>query len=222
MLGEAGQFPFICPGVDSSKEAVLQLTHRGSQQALTFPDPQPDGGLEGLTPEHPVRINGQQPQAESPVPIAGRSPLWNTRLLPIPPHLLRRENVLRIETKAMATGSGLDNFTVDNVRGVVQDPAAQPPGPRFPGAVRGATRLTDHPAATQKENIMKRNKLSRKIATSSMLGLVVTWAQANPPRPDAEVVIEWNEILQSVLPAGGLAPPRHYAMMHVAMFDAVN
>jgi hypothetical protein len=39
---------------------------------------------------------------------------------------------------------------------------------------------------------------------------------------DREVVIEWNEILESVVPASGLAPPRHYAMLHVAMFDAIN
>jgi hypothetical protein len=48
------------------------------------------------------------------------------------------------------------------------------------------------------------------------------------PRPnaasgDAEVIIEWNQILQSTLP-GNLGPtaPRYYAMLHVAMFDAVN
>jgi len=39
---------------------------------------------------------------------------------------------------------------------------------------------------------------------------------------DPEVVIEWNEILERVVPAGGLAPPRHYAMLHIAMFDAIN
>ena len=39
---------------------------------------------------------------------------------------------------------------------------------------------------------------------------------------DPEVVIEWNQILEGVLPAGGLTPPRHYAMVHIAMFDAIN
>src|SRR5262245_2822660 len=39
---------------------------------------------------------------------------------------------------------------------------------------------------------------------------------------DPEVVIEWNQILEGVVPAGGLSPPRYYAMMHIAMFDAVN
>lgn len=39
---------------------------------------------------------------------------------------------------------------------------------------------------------------------------------------DPEVVIEWNEILERVVPAAGLSPPRHYAMLHIAMFDAIN
>jgi len=69
---------------------------------------------------------------------------------------------------------------------------------------------------------MKRSQLSARLAASLMLGLCAAAAQANPPRPDAEVVIEWNEILQTVVPASGLSPPRYYAMMHIAMFDAVN
>jgi hypothetical protein len=39
---------------------------------------------------------------------------------------------------------------------------------------------------------------------------------------DPEVIVEWNEILEGVLPTAGLTPPRHYAMLHIAMFDAVN
>lgn len=42
------------------------------------------------------------------------------------------------------------------------------------------------------------------------------------PERDAEVVIEWNEILERATPGGGLSPPREYATLHVAMFDAVN
>ena len=41
-------------------------------------------------------------------------------------------------------------------------------------------------------------------------------------RNDPEVVIEWNELLEGVLPTAGLSPPRHYAMLHIAMFDAIN
>ena len=40
---------------------------------------------------------------------------------------------------------------------------------------------------------------------------------------DAEVVIEWNQILQANIPASaGLFSFRYYAMMHIAMFDAIN
>lgn len=40
---------------------------------------------------------------------------------------------------------------------------------------------------------------------------------------NADVVIEWNRILQETLPPPtALRGPRHYAMMHIAMFDAVN
>src|SRR4030095_13626848 len=69
---------------------------------------------------------------------------------------------------------------------------------------------------------MPRNKLFRNLATSLLLGLCTVAAQAIPARPDAEVVIEWNELLQSVAAASGLAPPRYYAMLHIAMFDAIN
>jgi len=69
---------------------------------------------------------------------------------------------------------------------------------------------------------MKRIKLFRNLATSLVLGLSALAAQAGPPGGDAEVIIEWNELLQSVVPAGGLNPPRYYAMLHIAMFDAAN
>jgi hypothetical protein len=115
-VGQAGDFAFVCPDVDSSKEAVLQFAHRGSQQDLPFPVPQPDGGLVGITQEHPVKINGLQLAGGIPAaPVRGQMSLWSTRLLLIPPHVLRRDNVLRIETKRLGPTSGLDNFTLDNV-----------------------------------------------------------------------------------------------------------
>ncbi len=69
---------------------------------------------------------------------------------------------------------------------------------------------------------MERNKLFTRVAASLLLATLTAAAPATTPRPDAEVIIEWNELLQSVVPAGGLSPPRYYAMLHVAMFDAVN
>jgi hypothetical protein len=37
-----------------------------------------------------------------------------------------------------------------------------------------------------------------------------------------DVVIEWNQILQRTVPNASLMVPRFYAMMHIAIFDAVN
>lgn len=43
------------------------------------------------------------------------------------------------------------------------------------------------------------------------------------PAGSADVVLEWNRILQSTIPANAsLAAPRFYSMLHVAMFDAAN
>ncbi len=39
----------------------------------------------------------------------------------------------------------------------------------------------------------------------------------------AEVIIEWNQLLQATIPAtASVAAPRFYSMMHIAMFDAAN
>ena len=39
----------------------------------------------------------------------------------------------------------------------------------------------------------------------------------------ADVVLEWNQLLQTTLPApGNPLSPRYYSMMHIAMFDAIN
>lgn len=38
-----------------------------------------------------------------------------------------------------------------------------------------------------------------------------------------DVIVEWNSLLQNYIPAtAGVLTPRYYAMLHVAMFDAVN
>ncbi len=42
-------------------------------------------------------------------------------------------------------------------------------------------------------------------------------------RSSAAVVLEWNQVLQNTLAApGNPLTPRFYAMMHIAMFDAIN
>jgi hypothetical protein len=116
--GSAGEFPFACPDVNPFQFAVLQFEHRGSMQHLTFPDPQPGGGLEGITREHPVFINGHELAGGVPAaPFRNRMPLWSSRLLLIPAGVLRAENVLRIQSTNLSTSTqvNLDNFTIDNV-----------------------------------------------------------------------------------------------------------
>jgi len=54
------------------------------------------------------------------------------------------------------------------------------------------------------------------------LALAAGSAHGRGEQGDPDVIVEWNEILEGVLPASGLSPPRHYAMMHIAMFDAIN
>src|SRR5687767_15537259 len=69
---------------------------------------------------------------------------------------------------------------------------------------------------------MNRRSLSWRAAAIALLSVVATATYAHGRRGDPEVVIEWNQILEGALPAGGLTPPRHYAMVHIAMFDAIN
>jgi hypothetical protein len=60
------------------------------------------------------------------------------------------------------------------------------------------------------------------LTTAALAGLAHAGA---PPshRGDAAVITEWNHIAEGVIPASaGVALPRTYAMMHIAMFDAVN
>jgi hypothetical protein len=53
--------------------------------------------------------------------------------------------------------------------------------------------------------------------------LAIQPAYAHGSRDSAAVIIEWNQLLQASIPANaGLLTPRYYAMLHIAMFDAVN
>ncbi len=43
------------------------------------------------------------------------------------------------------------------------------------------------------------------------------------PHGSADVVLEWNQLLQETIPANAsVAAPRYYSMLHIAMFDAAN
>lgn len=53
--------------------------------------------------------------------------------------------------------------------------------------------------------------------------LATTSLGAGAPHSSSAVVLKWNQVLQNTLAApGNPLTPRSYAMMHIAMFDAVN
>lgn len=67
---------------------------------------------------------------------------------------------------------------------------------------------------------------NKPLLAAAMVALAALGLHA--PRADAsydsaDVIIEWNQILQSNIPSNaGVLTPRFYAMMHIAMFDAAN
>lgn len=68
---------------------------------------------------------------------------------------------------------------------------------------------------------MKR-KTHRFIA-ALVCGLGLTSLQVRAEHASAETIVEWNRLAQTHMPStAGLLVPRYYAMMHLAMFEAVN
>ena len=68
---------------------------------------------------------------------------------------------------------------------------------------------------------MMRKRLAIAALGAGLLAFSLGAQAANAEDP--EVVIEWNQILQDTIPRTVLQKiPRYYAMMHIAMFDAVN
>jgi hypothetical protein len=48
-------------------------------------------------------------------------------------------------------------------------------------------------------------------------------SQVRATAPSAQIVLEWNQILQDTVPAPqGVLTPRFFALTHIAMFDAIN
>jgi hypothetical protein len=134
-VGLTGEFPFSCPRIDSAQGAVLQFEYRGSSQGTTFPDPQGAPGTAiGITPEYPVKINGQLIAGGVPgAPVSGWLPMWSTRVLLVDKGVLQEENILRIEASVDYGGSTYeDKFTIDNVVIFFKTKTANPrpdPGP---------------------------------------------------------------------------------------------
>jgi hypothetical protein len=66
------------------------------------------------------------------------------------------------------------------------------------------------------------NRPWRAFVAIAALGALAT-PVASGSNDDPSVIIEWNQTLQDNIPASaGLFSFRYYAMMHIAMFDAVN
>ena len=64
---------------------------------------------------------------------------------------------------------------------------------------------------------------TRALAATIVALTVVVFGRPSPAlAQDAELVIEWNRVLFSVVPPGSPAVIRPAAMLHIAMFDAVN
>ncbi len=66
-----------------------------------------------------------------------------------------------------------------------------------------------------------------RILSAALLYATIALSSGDPVRAQnlqgTDVVIHWNQLLQSTLPAtAGLASNRYFAALHVAIFDAVN
>ncbi|MCP3962388.1 MAG: hypothetical protein GY719_31480 [bacterium] len=107
-VGAAKDFPFECPNIDRSQDAILQfqslgVSHRNS--VLQVNSTKVFGGLS---------TSVDFARDDIKVFVVQR---WATHHLLLQPGLLRNNNVLRIESRRHATGgsSGIDNFVIDNI-----------------------------------------------------------------------------------------------------------
>jgi hypothetical protein len=96
-------------------------------------------------------------------------------------------------------------------------PTGNDPAPHVVSVVEARAR-----GPVPQEVAMNMNRLVWRAGVLAVLSVGAVLSHAKGPAGEAEVIGEWNQILESVLPAGGLAHPRNYAMLHIAMFDAVN
>jgi hypothetical protein len=116
-VGVAKDFPFSCPGVDSSQMAVLQLesfgVRAGSFQPFVVQPP----------PRNIIRINGVDLPGGITAGAAesvgsSRQNFWKSHTLLVPANVLREQNVLHIEAVRFpltTNQNNLDNFIIDNI-----------------------------------------------------------------------------------------------------------
>ena len=70
---------------------------------------------------------------------------------------------------------------------------------------------------------MRKTVAAALLAGFILIGRFPGVGEAEARSGSADVVLEWNQLLQTTIPANAsLAAPRIYAMMHIAMFDAAN
>jgi hypothetical protein len=71
--------------------------------------------------------------------------------------------------------------------------------------------------------MFKQSMAGLLIAASSLTTLAYAGSAPNYRNDDPAVIREWNTLAEGAIPASaGVTLPRTYAMMHIAMFDAVN
>jgi hypothetical protein len=109
-VGASKDFPFACPGVNRTAEAVLQFESRGAQ-----------AGYYDERPRNIIRINGVDiPGGITPGPHSTTSGVqmghWKSHTLTVPANVLGEQNVLHIEAITTLTPrEELDNFVIDNI-----------------------------------------------------------------------------------------------------------
>ena len=101
--GANKEFPFDCPGVDPSKEAVLLFQALDVDNVTNFID-----------------INGtplSEPSVSGGIPLTQSARDWNGNVMLVRPNVLRENNTLRIgarDDRGSLLGN-LDDFVIDNV-----------------------------------------------------------------------------------------------------------
>ena len=61
------------------------------------------------------------------------------------------------------------------------------------------------------------------VGATLVVALTAAGHDVEATHSSADVVLKWNQLLQSTLPQpGNPQTPRFYSMMHIAMFDAIN
>src|SRR5919106_2616464 len=103
-VGNNNSYPFLCPKVDSTKEAVLLFQTLGVSHDKNFVAVNSDGTT-------------WPPEVFGGIPVSRSDQDWNSNVMLIRPGVLRENNILRLGSRA-SNGSllgNIDDFVIDNV-----------------------------------------------------------------------------------------------------------